>query len=233
MTSTSRVDDRRFADVPVVGVDWYKGGWVGAALGHDEHPLLMVGADLAELIGRVPDARCVAVDMPIGLPSTVRDCDVQAKRFVRPRHNSVFMTPPQSVLYAPTYEEANRVALELLGKKISKQAYALGANVRKVSALSERDPRIIEVHPEVSFKALVGEPVAWPKNSWNGQAIRRLALQRAAITLPNQLDEAGGVPVADVLDALVAGWSARRYATGHADSLPTNAVPGAREVIWY
>ena len=217
----------------VLGIDWYKAGWVAAALRDGVEPNVMVSTDLAELIARAPDTACVAVDMPIGLPETERECDREAKRFIGPRHNSVFMTPPAAVLEAPTYEEANRLAPELIGKRISRQAYALRANIATVNALAAADPRIIEVHPEASFRALTGGPVAWPKSSWNGQAVRRSALGRAGIVVPELLEEAGAVPVADVLDALAAAWSARRYVSGHAESLPAAARRGARQVIWY
>lgn len=123
----------------VLGVDWFKGGWVAVALGSQE-PTVMVGTDLAELIERVPGAICVAVDMPIGLPAKIRDCDIEARQFVGPRRNSVFPTVPPEVLYADTYEEANRIAIRMLdGKKISKQTFALAANIRKVETLAERD----------------------------------------------------------------------------------------------
>lgn len=89
------------------------------------------------------------------------------------------------------------------------------------------------MHPEVSFRALARQPVAFAMTAWNGQAIRRRALGRAGIEPPEELDEAGGVPVADVLDAAAAAWSARRYAQGRAASLPEGAQRGERQVIWY
>lgn len=61
-------------------------------------------------------------------------------------------------------------------------------------------------------------------------------LQRVAeaecvrIEIPELLDEAGVVPVADVLDAAAAAWSAQRYAEGEACPLPPDAT---RDVIWY
>jgi hypothetical protein len=85
----------------------------------------------------------------------------------------------------------------------------------------------------VSFCALVGSQLGFSKTTWNGQTIRRRALAREGIELPDKLSEAGGVPVADVLDAAVAAWSARRYAQRRADSLPADAEHGQREVIWY
>jgi predicted RNase H-like nuclease len=215
-------------------VDWYRRGWVAVVLDPDAQAAVLTGSDLEQLIARFPHARCVAVDMPIGLPVTVRACDQLAKAFIGPRHNSVFMTPPEAVLYASTYDEANRIAQRVLdGKKISKQSYALAQNVKIVNEVAKRDPRVIEVHPEVSFRALAGAHVAWPKTTWNGQALRRECLGRAGISPPDLLEDGGGVPVEDVLDACVAAWSARRYANGEALSLPEGADPAEREIIWY
>jgi predicted RNase H-like nuclease len=135
---------------------------------------------------------------------------------------------------AATYAEANIVAARLLGgKKISQQAWALRYNIERVAEVAAADNRIIEVHPEVSFRVMFGAHVAFPKTTWNGQTLRRRALERAGIVLSDELAEGGDVPVADVLDAAAAAWSARRYANRQAESLPPGAAPGARQVIWY
>jgi predicted RNase H-like nuclease len=219
-----------------VGVDWYKAGWVAVVLGRAAAPEVVVGTDLARLVDDVPGAACVAVDMPIGLPDTIRESDKAARDFVGVRRNSVFMTPPRAVLDAPSYPEANEVAAGLLGgKKISRQSWALLPNVRVVAAVAEADDRVIEVHPEVSFCAMRNrEPLAFPKTTWNGQAIRRAALAEHGIVLPDELDgPAGGVPVADVLDAAAAAWSARRHARGESESLPAGWERGTHGAIWY
>jgi predicted RNase H-like nuclease len=218
----------------VLGVDWSKQGWVAVALSGRDEPQVSVWRDLAELLSRRPDAICIAVDMPIGLPEVRRKADELAREYVGARRNSVFITPPKKVLKAPSYLEANLIASNAEGgKKISQQAWALRVNIAVVEKLAATDQRIIEVHPEVSFRCMLGGEVPHPKNSWNGQALRREALAKEGIVLPDQLGDAGKVPVADVLDAAAAAWSARRYAAGEAYSLPPNARNGAREVIWY
>lgn len=218
----------------VLGVDWYRRGWVCIALTPSEPPNALVGPDLGELIARVPDASCVAVDMPIGLPTVERPADAAARKFVGPRWHSVFLTPPAEALDAESYAEANVIAARLLnGGKISQQAWALRENIERVGEVAAGDPRIVEVHPEVSFRELVGTPVAFSKTSWNGQTLRRRALARGGLELPEELGEAGGVPVADVLDAAAAAWSARRYAQRRAGSLPHGAERGDRQIIWY
>ena len=102
-----------------------------------------------------------------------------------------------------------------------------------VKWLTERDPRIIEVHPEVSFRAMLERELEYPKNSWNGQLLRRSTLAQHGIVFTDFLAEGGEVPVADVLDAGAAAWSARRFVLGQALSLPENALRDQREVIWY
>lgn len=218
---------------PVLGVDWYKAGWVGVVLGPDE-PATIVAVDLAELIARVEGAACVGVDMPIGLPQTTRASDVAARAFVGPRRSSVFMTPPRAVLAAGSYADANALARDIVGKGLSQQAWALRRNIAHVEAVAADDRRVIEVHPEVSFRAMRGEHLAFAKTTWNGQAIRRGALAAHGIALPDVLDgPAGAIPVADVLDAAAAAWTARRYADGAARSLPEGWTRGRPGAIWY
>jgi predicted RNase H-like nuclease len=215
-----------------MGVDWYKAGWVAVVL--DPDPRVIVGADLDALIARVEGAACVGVDMPIGVPEAgLRESDLRARAFVGKRRSSVFMTPPAAVLEAATYAEANERAVALLdGRKISRQAWALRRNIKAVAAVAARDERVIEVHPEVCFRAMHGAEILFAKTTWNGQALRRAALARHGIALPDELDEAGGVPPADVLDAAAVAWTARRHARGESMSLPDDWPRGTPGAIW-
>jgi predicted RNase H-like nuclease len=83
------------------------------------------------------------------------------------------------------------------------------------------DERIIEVHPEVSFRELAGQPLAHPKKTADGRQERRLLLARAGIVLP-PLPRA--LPVVDALDAAVAAWTAARWARGEALPFPEGHV---------
>jgi predicted RNase H-like nuclease len=196
----------------VSGVDWYRGGWVATVL-DDARASVTFGADLDRLVQGFADARCIAVDMPIGLPTAgPREADAYARAFVGTRRNSVFPTPPREVLDAEPYAAANEVAERVLGKRISQQSYALRRNIRVVEAVAGCDPRLIEVHPEVSFRAMAGRELAYAKATWNGQMLRRRLLAAEGIELPDDLG---------------------RYALGEADSCPPGAIRGEREVIWY
>jgi len=218
----------------VLGIDWARPRWVAVVLADGAAARVLADGDLPALGGRFPDAACVGVDMPIGLPEAgERAADAEARRFVGARRSSVFMTPPAAVLSADSYTEANAIAAQRSEKGISQQAWGLRVNIGRVAAVAATDPRVIEVHPEVSFAALAGGQMRASKITWNGQMDRRAALVRAGIVLPDDLGEAGLVPVADVLDAAAVAWSARRFAAGEARSFPAAASPGDRQVIWY
>jgi predicted RNase H-like nuclease len=213
----------------VLGVDWARRGWVAVALADGAPPRVLFAERLQELLHREAAATHVGVDMPIGLPERgVRTSDLEARAFVGRRRASVFLAPPRAVLDAPDYAAANVVAEELLdGARISQQAWGLRHTILEVEAID--DPRLHEVHPEASFRALAGGDLAHAKTTWNGQMARRAALAAAGIVLPDDVGaEAGRVPPADVLDAAAVAWTARRLAAGEAIRLG-----GPVGAIWY
>jgi predicted RNase H-like nuclease len=103
---------------------------------------------------------------------------------------------------------------------ISAQAFALKKQILAVQPLAERDERIWEVHPEVSFAEANEGPLEWSKTSWNGAKLRLAILQAHGITIPDDLDESGAAAIPDVLDAAIAAWSADRIARNVGVSLP-------------
>ena len=162
------------------------------------------------------DVDVIAVDVPIGIPATERAADVEARKVVGRRASSVFTTPPRAALEAATFADAVVAARAVTGKGISQQAYALRRRILEVDAFAEGDDRIVEVHPEVSFAELAAAALPYSKRTSEGLAERRRLLAHAGIDVP----EAPGVPEADLLDAAVAAWTARRYRRGGAKSLP-------------
>ncbi|MEU8613516.1 DUF429 domain-containing protein, partial [Actinoplanes sp. NPDC048791] len=106
----------------------------------------------------------------------------------------------------------------------------------EANAIWERHPGLLfEAHPEVSFRQMAGEPLAYAKKTWTGQARRRQLLAKHGIVLPDQLGPAGQAPPDDILDAAAVAWSAHRMATGAAQSHPSPPEEnnGARIAIWY
>ena len=133
----------------------------------------------------------------------------------------------RSVLEASSYAQARAIATELTGKSISAQTYALRRRILEVDEHAGRDDRVIEVHPEVSFRQLAHRPLQSKHTSF-GLAERRKLLEEAGIGLPAS---APPVDEADLLDATVAGWTAARYARGDALPLPEDHA-GRIGAIW-
>jgi predicted RNase H-like nuclease len=174
------------------------------------------------------DAHVIGVDIPIGIPDAgVRPADVAARRFVGPRASSVFTTPIRAALEAASYADARGVATALTGKSLSAQSYALGRRILELDAYAHDDERVIEVHPEVSFRELARRPLL-SKHRSDGLVERRALLERAGIEVPAAVPR---VAEPDLLDATVSSWSARRYALGEARPLP-EGYTGRIGAIW-
>jgi predicted RNase H-like nuclease len=166
------------------------------------------------------EAGVIGVDIPIGLPvEGQRRADLEARRFVGGRRSSVFFAPVRAA-----FEEESYAAARARYRGISAQAWALKHAILEVEEHAA-DPRVVEVHPEVSFRALKGGALPYRKRSWNGQQHRLRLLRAAGIELPPILD-AGLAPADDLIDAAVVAWSAGRIAAGQAKTLPEDPRPG-------
>lgn len=216
------------------GLDGWKRGWVVVELADGAFRRAFASPTLARALDGLEHSRVVGVDMPIGFPTgEVRSADLAARTMVGARRSSVFLVPPRAVIAAPTYREARALSTKLWGRGLSAQTYALRNKILEVEEHCKTDGRLIEVHPEVSFRELAGQPLPHPKRTWNGLHQRIALLGNAGIVLPDLLDELGGVPADDVLDAAVVAWSADRYATGRAAHLHPDADPELEPVIWF
>ena len=232
----------------MLGVDRWKGAWVGVVL--EDRPGVrrdvvsttvtgVVGPTITDVVRaaeRSGEVDVVAVDIPIGVPARgPRQADVLARRVVGPRRSSVFPTPVREALEAPDHAAAVRVSRELTGVGLSRQAHALGPAMLEVEAWARTAVvPVVEVHPEVSFAVLAGAPLSWPKKTWAGARARLDLLAGAGVHVPADLGPAAAVPVDDVLDAAVAAWSARRVRRGEAVSFPDppEDLGGIGAAIW-
>ena len=224
----------------VIGVDGCKGGWVAAALGDSNTVSVTVHKKFADLLSAADGASWIGVDIPIGLPADgVREADRLARIVLLPtgRANSVFITPPREALEADTHAQGSAICKRLTGVGMSQQAYALRKKIFEVAPLAAEDPRIFEVHPEVSFFELTREfdpPVLLPsKKTWHGMWARWNALQDADVVVPTALGAGGLSACDDVLDAAVAARTARRKLRGLARSLPAEPESSRTPTIWY
>ncbi len=204
--------------VLVAGVDGYRKGWVAVSLDPSGDVQVSTHPTFTEVVSL--KANVIAVDIPIDPPGLgARAADAGARAFVGPgRASSVFPTPPRASLEARTFAEANEIARTISGKGISQQAFALGKKILEVHAFAEADERVIEMHPEVSFRQLAGEVLPDSKHTHEGLERRRALLASAGIVLPGAVP---GVPEVDLLDAAVGAWTAARYSRGDAQAFPS------------
>jgi predicted RNase H-like nuclease len=176
--------------VPAVsGVDGCPGGWIAVTLNAG-------GAVTSVTVAAALDGlslACVAgIDMPLGpLGAGWREADRLARR-------------------------------DLTGQGFSVQAWGLRRKIAEADTYRRRASsavppvRLYEVHPELSFTAMAGAPLADGKHTRAGLAARRELLAGEGITLPPRVP---GAAQDDLLDAAAVAWSARRIAAGLATIL--------------
>ena len=217
----------------VVGVDGCREGWVAVTWDTEartppEALSTRVHTSFMDLLDACQGALAIGVDIPIGLSeSEPRQCDLAARKVLGPRRSSVFPAPDPRVVFEQTYSLAMRRSFALTGKYISAQSFAICRKVAEVNwamAWVQQD-RVFEIHPEVSFWALAGgQPMQYRKKLPAGFDERHDHLERALEIPIWSRAEAQGLPGSatadDVLDAVVAAWTARRKAEGTAERFP-------------
>ncbi|WP_164701663.1 DUF429 domain-containing protein [Modestobacter sp. KNN46-3] len=204
----------------VLGVDGWRGKWVGALL--DGRTVGLQVLDDAAAVLAVRDVEVVAIDMPIGLSEDgVRACDVAARDLLRRTGagSSVFPAPVRAVLAAADYTQARELSRAAAnGRAPSAQTFMLVAAIKDLDDVLGDPPtdRVVEVHPELAFRLGLGG-VTDRKGTARG-TVQRLQALRAVMEVEEALAGApAGVPLVDALDACAAAWSAQRLAAGTAE----------------
>jgi predicted RNase H-like nuclease len=225
--------------VAVLGVDGWRGRWVGALLdGRSVHLLDL--ADAAAVLA-VPDVEVVGIDMPIGLPDDrPRVCDDEARKLLRPHGaaSSVFPTPVRAVLATDDYAEARALSRAATDppRAPSAQSFQLVKAIRALDDALGEPPaeHVVEIHPELAFRALDRE-LRDAKVTARGMARRLAALRTVMDVDAALLDAPPRVPAVDALDACAAAWSARRIADGTAECVgdgTTDARGRPMRICW-
>lgn len=222
----------------VAGVDGCKAGWIAAlALAErPDAPVIRVVPRFADLLAGeiVPDL--ITVDMPIGLPDRVmgsgRGPEQAVRALLGDRQSSVFAIPARCAVEASDYRQACALALAYSEppRKVSKQGFHLFPKIREVDALlrveAEWRERVFEVHPELAFRTMKGEPLTHPKKIKSvvnplGMAERQILLQEAGLTAETvRARPPRGAAADDLLDALAALVVARHIAAGRGRPFP-------------
>ena len=213
----------------VAGVDGAKGAWLVAARVEGDVSFHLIDrfrhvVALCDELG----VDVVGVDMPIGLPADgPRQADVEARRRLGARRSTLFPTPVAATVQASDYVDACARSRAASGKALSKQAWNLMPMIRDLRGAIAGQPldRFLEVHPESTFCALAGRPLASKKTA-AGVGERLLALGPQVAELDRVLAATpAGVAVDDALDAVAAMVGAARFASGEAEVLGTGHDP--------
>ncbi len=209
--------------ISIGGVNGCKSGWIMVrrrADGAFDDPVFAATPE------RLPETDFVVVDIPIGLPeSGRRACDLEARKLLGIRRNSVFTGVRRKLLEFDSYHEANAWA-KSDGLGISKQLWAILPKIAAVDAwmLPARQGHIVEGHPELSFAALGHAPMEHYKKDSQGEEERIAALSEFIGT--EQLRgwfgmlKGGGAQRDDIVDAAGLCWSAARLSLGISETVP-------------
>jgi predicted RNase H-like nuclease len=210
------------ADVAVLGVDGCRTGWIGALL-DGVHVTWTTYDDASRFL--TLDTEATAVDIPMGLADGHgrRRCDELARAALGSARSSVFFAPPRALVDEPAMPHGEALAwLRARGLPgISAQAYGIVAKIRDVDAAltPTLQERVVEAHPELSFRRMAAAATMPSKKSAAGAGRRMAALGQALglDAVASLHDVPTGVAVDDALDALACAWTARRWADLDAD----------------
>jgi len=213
----------------LAGADGCKTGWIVVSKTADELKLdSCLVAGIAELFDSL-DPAVLAIDIPIGLTeSGARECDILARRAIRPRGSSVFPAPIRAVMSVEIYGDANRISRECQDRGMSKQAFAICPKIREVDEALRANPvlreRVYEVHPEVTFSVWRGAAMNHSKKTQAGRADRMRLISthfgEDAFETVRAKHRPRDVADDDILDAFAALRTAERIANGVSRSLP-------------
>jgi len=198
------------------GVDGCRAGWIAASW--EDLESVYIFQDLRELWGLLSHARLILIDIPIGLPDAVRECDRSAKQCLGTARSRVFFAPPRAAVNAPDYPTANADGRRIRGQGLSKQFWMIGPKVRQADELLRSSSHargvIRECHPEICFYGLAGgRAVLSKKKTAEGYAERIGLLEQEHSGLAQLVEKhvqrwREKASRDDVVDAFVAAWAA-------------------------
>lgn len=212
------------------GIDGCRAGWIAIGLGVGERVTFGLYPNIAAFwTAHSQGAGRICIDIPLGIAENgPRGAEAEARRLLKARRSSVFDVPVRAALDAPTYALARDAHQRATGQKFSIQAWNITPKIREANALLRADPQarnaFYEAHPELIFRALTGEPMAYSKKSGLGFMARVAALrafQPGVDALTREIVDRypGHLSEDDVIDALALAVCAR---IGDFASLPAD-----------
>ena len=201
------------------GVDGCRSGWFWVGLEPGGTVRHGIAEKLIELVDQARDTDRIFVDIPIGLQTEPRVCDLLARKFIgKPRASSVFPTPAREVLDYSCYAEASERNHEVTGKRLTMQTFSIMPRIKEVDDLlhvNGKARRIVrEIHPEVCFRGIAGQAMAFSKKKLEGYQERIVALVDMRPGVAREVADmvaryqGSGVARDDVVDAMAAAITA-------------------------
>jgi predicted RNase H-like nuclease len=210
--------------VKFVGIDGCRAGWFYVGVDDSDHFSVGIVPKIDEVDEWLARVSVMLIDIPIGLLSkgpSERLCDRVARQMIKPRGSTVFPAPARSALAKDGYEAGSAENLRRLGRKLSRQTWAIASKIKEVDDfLISRRPgsKIREMHPEVAFCGLNGGlPLLTRKKDREGFD-ERLSLLRHFYPSADKVVDAARRKFSkkelqndDILDALVGAVTASHY----------------------
>lgn len=217
---------------PVAGVDWAHTGWLAVYFENGCYDGYAFEPTFNDLWDNRKTPSLVLVDVPIGLPEDKESLAVREKldslaRSVTKRPSSVFPVPSREACKLAFQDEASYDTVveqneKDLDKGLSWQSYYIAKGIGEIDDfLRENESAkewIIEAHPEVCFRGILGHPLEYGKNSAAGTGERLLALQSLIDNPEKTLErvtvdlhgESSDIEIDDVIDAIGLALTASR-----------------------
>ena len=214
----------------IAGLDGCRAGWFFILLEQDGDAVDFGVVDCVTSLFQQQSISRLWLDMPLGFSDDVegRACEKAARKMLTTngisRAASVFNPPSRKALYCQTYEQANALNKQVVGKGLSKQAWFIVPKMRELDGFLQRRPDlkdcVNECHPEVAFTALNAlVPMRCNKKTPEGYAERLAILRRYYPTAECIINDALALYPRkvlmrdDVVDAFVVAISAKFSAT--------------------
>jgi len=215
----------------VAGVDWAGGQWLAVVFEDQSFEETVLKDDFEDLWDELqPDLDLALVDVPIGLPEDEGTLEEREAVDSMARSHTGF---PSSVFPVPSRETSKRAYEEDieyedlaqqnendLEKGLSQQSASIAAGIGEVDMFLEQgEPNkdvLVESHPELCFRGLLGRRLEYSKKSASGVGERLEAIDEhvddAGVLFKEAIADidsgSSNVEVDDVLDAIVLGVTA-------------------------
>jgi predicted RNase H-like nuclease len=216
----------------IAGVDGCKTGWVIVSESVISGIAIEIVSCFSEVLNR--GHQFIVVDIPVGLTNSgTRLADQQARRLLKNRACCVFTAPLRHTLTCANYSEARQHRIEIEGKSLTKQTWAIVPKIREVDALlsCEMQSRVREGHPEVSFAHMnLGNALSAPKHSAKGRQDRIDLLTAHFLDVPTLVQKHRRI-AEDVVDGFAMLWTARRVYNKQALALPPESQTDSRGLL--